>query len=76
MSQIYSVTPLLAGRLAISAIPPLFVDRFGRSLWFCYLEFDKEAIFDGPCDLVNFEHILKINLSPIIKSNATLRRIP
>ncbi len=23
---------------------PLFVNRFGRSLWFCNLEFDEEAI--------------------------------
>ncbi len=29
---------------AISSIFPLFVDRFGRYLWFFYLEFDKEAI--------------------------------
>ena len=26
---------------------PLFVDRFRRSLRFCYLEFNKEAISDG-----------------------------
>ncbi len=32
------------GRLTFSSISPLFVDRFGRSLWFCHLEFDKEAI--------------------------------
>ena len=25
----------------------MLVDRFGRSLQFCYLEFDKEAISDG-----------------------------
>ncbi len=34
----------LMGRLAVSAISPLFVDRFGLSLRFCHLEFDKEAI--------------------------------
>ena len=32
---------------AVSAIPPLFVNRFERSLRFCYLEFDKEVIVDG-----------------------------
>ncbi len=26
---------------------PLFVDRFGRSLWISHLEFDKKAITDG-----------------------------
>ena len=39
MSQAHSLT----GRLAI----PLFMDRFGRSLRVCQLEFDKEAISDG-----------------------------
>ena len=28
------------------AISSLFVDRFGRSLRFCYLEFDWKAIYD------------------------------
>ncbi len=37
---------LTASRLALSPISPLFVDRFGRSLQFCHLEFDKEAISD------------------------------
>ncbi len=32
--------------LDLSTLSPLFVDRIGRSLRFCYLEFDKEAIFD------------------------------
>ena len=36
----------LTGRLAISSISPLLGDQFGSSLRFCYLEFDKEAIFD------------------------------
>ena len=36
-------------RLAFSTIYPLFVDRF------CYLEFDKEAIFDG-CRSGNFHN--------------------
>ncbi len=27
-------------RLAFSSLSPLFVDRFGRSLQFCYAEFD------------------------------------
>ena len=35
------------GRLAVPAISPLFVVRFGRSLRFNHLKFDKEAIFDG-----------------------------
>ncbi len=35
------------GRLAFSTIYPLFVDRFGRSLWFCHLDFDEEAIYGG-----------------------------
>ena len=26
---------------------PLVVYRFGRSLWFCHLELEKEAISDG-----------------------------
>ena len=30
--------------LALSTISPLFVDRFGHSLRFCYLIFYKEAI--------------------------------
>ena len=34
-------------RLAFKTISPLFVDRFGRSLRYCYLEFDKEALSDG-----------------------------
>ncbi len=34
-------------RLALSAISPLFVDQFGRSLRFYHLDFDKEAISDG-----------------------------
>ncbi len=34
-------------RLSVSALPSLFVDRFGRSLRFCHLELDKEAISDG-----------------------------
>ncbi len=38
---------LAHGRLAFSTISPLFVDQFGRSLRFCYLEFNKEAISDG-----------------------------
>ena len=37
----------LGGRLAVSALSPLFEDRFGLSLWSCHQEFDKEAIFDG-----------------------------
>ncbi len=31
-------------RLAILFISPLVVDRFGRSLRLCYIEFDMEAI--------------------------------
>ena len=36
-------TPMFLGKNVIS---PLFVDRFGRSLRFCHLEFYKEAISD------------------------------
>ncbi len=38
---------ILASRLALSTISPMFVDRFGRSLWFWHLEFDKKAMSDG-----------------------------
>ena len=42
------LTPSLTHRhSAFSTIYPLLVDRFGRSLQFCNLEFDKEAISDG-----------------------------
>ena len=41
------LTRSLTGRLAFSPISPLFVVRFGRSFRFCYLEFDKKAIYDG-----------------------------
>ena len=52
MSETNSLTPshsysVLTGRLAISTIYPLFVEQFGRSLWFCHLEYDKKAIYDG-----------------------------
>ena len=40
-------SPLTHKRLAFSSITPLFVDRFGRSLQFYHLQFDKEAISDG-----------------------------
>ena len=33
--------------IALSAISLLLVDRFGRSLRFCHLDFDKDAIYDG-----------------------------
>ncbi len=42
MSQTHSLT----GRLAVLAIFQLFVDQFGRSLWFSHPEFEKEAISD------------------------------
>ena len=54
MSQNYSVTQSLTGRLAISAISPLFEDRFGRSLQFCHLQFDKESIYDGKSEKMSF----------------------
>ncbi len=41
MSQTHSLTS------AISAMSPLFGNRFGRSFRFCDLEFDEEAISDG-----------------------------
>ncbi len=37
---------LLTERLALSAVFPLFVNLFGRSLRICHLEFDEEAISD------------------------------
>ncbi len=43
MSQTHSLT----GRLAVSAISPLFVIRFLRSLRVCHLEYVKEAILVG-----------------------------
>ncbi len=47
MSQTHSLTPLNMGRLAISARFLFFVDQFGRSPWFCALEFNKIATSDG-----------------------------
>ena len=38
---------LFTGRLALSAMYPLFLGRFRRSLRFRHLEFDKEVISDG-----------------------------
>ncbi len=46
MSQTNALTSSLPGRLAFLVISLLFVDQFGRSLQFCYPEFDKEAISD------------------------------
>ncbi len=46
LHRCYRLTYSLTGRLAVSAISPLFVVRFGRSLRFNHLEFDKEAISD------------------------------
>ena len=47
LSNYIDVTESLTGRLAFSAISPLLVDRFGRSLRSYHLEFDNEAIDDG-----------------------------
>ena len=44
MSQTHSLTK---SRLALLTISPLFVDGYERSLRFCHIEFDKEAISDG-----------------------------
>ena len=41
------VPSLTHSHLAFSAKSSLFVVRFGRSLRFCHLGFDKEAISDG-----------------------------
>ena len=43
-----TLTPSIMERLAISAISPLLLDRFGRSRFgrFCHLEFDEEATYD------------------------------
>ncbi len=38
--QTQSATHSLTGSLAHLAISPVFVDRFGRLLRFCHLEFD------------------------------------
>ncbi len=46
----YGVTHSLTDnlkRLAVLALSPLFVNRFGCSLQFCHLEYDEEAISDG-----------------------------
>ncbi len=42
-----SVPHPLTGSLAVSVIYQLFVVRIRLSLRICYLEFDKETIFDG-----------------------------
>ncbi len=42
-----SLTHSLTRRLAVSAISPLFVVRFDRSILFYYVEFEKEAINNG-----------------------------
>ncbi len=47
MNVVLLVLMLLLKRLAISAISPLYMDRFGRYLRFCSLEFDVEAISAG-----------------------------
>ena len=44
MSQTHSVSQ---ESLAFSTISPLFMDQFGRSLQFCNIEFEMEAISDG-----------------------------
>ena len=43
MSQTHSLT----GRLAASAISPIFVVRFGGVLRIFHVEIDKEVIYDG-----------------------------
>ncbi len=48
LERCHSLThSLTMSRLALSALSPLVVNRFGRSLRLCYLEFDKEAISAG-----------------------------
>ncbi len=47
MSQTHSDHHPIKVHLANSAISPLFVDRFGRSLQLCHIDFDEEAISDG-----------------------------
>ncbi len=47
MSQTHSITQSLMGGIALSVIPPVFVDRFGRSLEIFHLEFDEKAICDS-----------------------------
>ncbi len=43
MSVPHSVT----GCFVISSISPLFMDRFGGSIRFCHLDFDKDGISEG-----------------------------
>ena len=38
---------ITTSNLALSTIYPLFIDQFERSLQFCPLEFDEDAISDG-----------------------------
>ena len=49
--------------LTLLAIFPKFVDRFGRSLRFCHLEIDEEAISDG-----FMGHFLLFNFKVILES--------
>ncbi len=46
-TKLLRLASTLTGRLSSLTISPLYVDRFGRSLRFCYLEFDKKVISDG-----------------------------
>ncbi len=46
---------------------PLFVDRFGRSLRFCALKFDKEAISDG-CSGLNVRKVRGFEFLVILES--------
>ena len=52
MSKTHSVTSSNTGSLAISAISPLFVNRFGCFLLFSHLEFAKEAIYDDDSPII------------------------
>ena len=47
LDRCHKLPPSNTGRIAISAISPLFVYRFARYFWFCHKDFYEEAIYDG-----------------------------
>ncbi len=50
---------LTTSRFALSTIFAMNVDRFGRSLRFCHLEFDMEVIIAGIVGGVDLKVILE-----------------
>ncbi len=54
---------LTTSLLALWTISPLIVGRFGRSLQFCHLEFDKEAILMvRGVKMAVFKGVLKVGI--------------